>query len=462
MLIPFASRTLRLYSLIAYKAVAGSQLSSIPADRANFSAVTLLMAIVWLTNSLHATPDTGPSSRQLLSAVLPHRPLVGMPEVTMPYRLAGTRPHSNDRVEDEGDDDEDREVANDIVRRPSTRRFPALEEDEESDEDDEDEGAVAVRTGPSIPFGLVFLREVIWTKNSRIPLFSSAQFSMLKETVFEYFSGMAWGDFVDKIYTGVLFKPRSITRTRTNTKQRPVVPEEGKEIPVVFALKNGHKKIPKPEWKGGDIVRRETEEVEQVSRNEYLSLIYHQLFVDAICLSPSPRGGGGSYTKIDVAHRSKVTVEVFKDRNPGRAFHLAHMRWGSDKDWTFALSHIIPPQGKLKMESSQNYPQCAYYRMWGHFISSIRSTTAVSEAREAFVAKFLSEVSWFAWAKAERLWESSGKPYKESTHSPGLKADAPGPWLLIRGGCIWKDDEVWTPPGTELVSYSIFPGSGGY
>ena len=462
MLIPFASRTLRLYSLIAYKAVAGSQLSSIPADRANFSAVTLLMAIVWLTNSLHATPDTGPSSRQLLSAVLPHRPLVGMPEVTMPYRLAGTRPHSNDRVEDEGDDDEDREVANDIVRRPSTRRFPALEEDEESDEDDEDEGAVAVRTGPSIPFGLVFLREVIWTKNSRIPLFSSAQFSMLKETVFEYFSGMAWGDFVDKIYTGVLFKPRSITRTRTNTKQRPVVPEEGKEIPVVFALKNGHKKIPKPEWKGGDIVRRETEEVEQVSRNEYLSLIYHQLFVDAICLSPSPRGGGGSYTKIDVAHRSKVTVEVFKDRNPGRAFHLAHMRWGSDKDWTFALSHIIPPQGKLKMESSQNYPQCAYYRMWGHFISSIRSTTAVSEAREAFVAKFLSEVSWFAWAKAERLWESSGKPYKESTHSPGLKADAPGPWLLIRCGCFWKEDEVWTPPGTELVSYSIFPGSGGY
>ncbi|TEB19574.1 hypothetical protein FA13DRAFT_1718671 [Coprinellus micaceus] len=234
--------TLRLYSLIAYKAVAGSQLSSIPADRTNFSAVTLLMAIVWLTNSLHATPDTGPSSRQLLGAVLPPRPLVGMPE----GRQGG---------EDEGDDDEDREAANDIVRQPTTRRFPTLYEEEESDDDDEDEGAVA-------------LRAILHAERVRLRILS----------------GMAWGDFVDKIYTGILFQQRSITRTRTNTKQRPVVPEEGEKIPIVFALKNGHKKIPKPEWKGGEIAHGEPEEVEQVSRNEYLSLIYHQLFVDA---SPS-------------------------------------------------------------------------------------------------------------------------------------------------------------------------------
>lgn len=411
------------------------------------------MATVWLTNSLYATPDTGPSSRHILHAVLPHRPLAGMQRDIMPFRLPKVRAAHDDGVEEdgEGEDEEDRENGDELIgAQPPTSRRPYAFHQEDEDDSDESE-APAVRTGPCHPYGIFFLRSIEFDSKNPIPAMSPSPHGILKESVFEYFAGQTYAAYVDFMYDGLLFKKNNPNRTRNKAKQRPHVPEPDAPIPLVFDLKNGGKEIRRPDWIGGEMQRGDGEDREMVTRNEFLSVIYHQLMVDAINKAPNPHGGD-AYVKIKEKHMSRADVSIFKSNNPGASLWKARMRNGDAKDWELTFKHILPPKGSLKVGKTQNYPGCAYYKMWGHFMEEVGSDRAIAEAREAFKARLFGEVAWFPWAKAMRMWESSKKEYPNATPSPGLPSDTPAPHIILRKPCAWREDETWTPGGMAYVS----------
>ncbi|TEB20011.1 hypothetical protein FA13DRAFT_1801512 [Coprinellus micaceus] len=443
---------LRTYSIIAYKAIAGTYADAKLADRTNINALGLLMMVVWLTNSLHATPDTGPSSRELLNIVLPRRPRTEMTEMTLPFRLARAHQGRSDGVENEFAENRD-------PAEPGENR-PAREEEEESSDEETDADEDEIPYGPGHFFGMIFMSGLVWDDGCSVPKIPGRTTHALKGGPFRHFAEMQYDEFCDLAYDSMLFRPRTQKRTRNKTQQRPVVLDEGESIPTIFDIKNGSREIARPAWQGGRINRQERTDQEKVTRNEFLSEIYRQLCVDAISLSPCPKGKPHGYVKIDNAHFSKVTIDVFKDRNPGKVLRAARMCRGDDNDWELAFKHLLPSKGELKAGDAQNYPKCAYYKMWGHYMAQIDSRPVIETARTAFKNQFLADIAWFPWAKPGRLWESNSKVLpssKSSFASPGLGDKVPAPWILTRQHCIWKSDEKWTPGGTVTAA----PGEDG-
>lgn len=390
-----------------------SHFTARPRDRVSTPKLALAMAIVWLTNCLYATPDTGPSSRTLLTAVLPLRPRIGMQENTMPFTIAKPRADG---------------------------------------EDDEDDGA---ELAPCHPFGMFFLKDVHFSTTHPIPEIGGmtlASQNSIDDDVFEYFFGTSYEDYKNGIYDNILFAKVNPKRTRNKVKQRPHVPEPGREIPIVFNLQNGNKKIRKGQWLVGRMVHGEVADRDVTTRNAYVSAIYHQLMLDVIAKSPNPQRNGDPYCKINKKHFARVDDTVFRSLNPGASFRTAHMKYGSPDDWDRTFNHLFPRENKLKV-GAQNYPGCAYYRMWRHFIEEVNSDRVVEKVRMEIRKKFQAEVNWFPWAKSDKLWESTSKTYKDVKVTPGLSSSESAPWLLIKHSCTWKEDMRWTPRGVVPVRF---------
>ncbi|KAG6899378.1 hypothetical protein C0993_010714 [Termitomyces sp. T159_Od127] len=153
-----ACRTLGLKYLLEWQAAAE------PKFRVQKSSLLLTAAAVWLINSLHATPDTGASSKELMDLVLPHVETQGADPDILAYKKTGDGESDADDI----DTDSDEEGV------PRVRRRRTAE------------------TSAAWPYGLVFLVPIRMGDQYPCPRFSSGH--ILSDKRFKYFFGADFDD----------------------------------------------------------------------------------------------------------------------------------------------------------------------------------------------------------------------------------------------------------------------------
>lgn len=427
--------------------VAHYQFSASPLVRVDLRAVTLLAAVTWLTNCLHATPDTGPSSRQLLSVVLP---LVRREEIedrVMPFRIS-----RRDRVfglePDEGFEDENRMTPAEAVEGGGAFRdshSPGPYPFNPGPADNQTEDLV-----PAYLRGYMFLKGLIFDENHDVPMMPSG-FGYLSEKTFKYMYGSDFSSFQSFVYRRDLFTKANPARNRNRVVQPVFVPPAGTVVPTIFDLPDGDLTLPDVTFgsiAGDDEGDDESDsgDVERVTRNAFVSKIYHQILVDCIATSPNPkRRGEAAYCYVRKEHIEEVDETIFKDRNMAKYFRAARMKVATPAEWKTAFNHLLPPPGSPpKVKTAQNYPMSPYYTLlWPHYIAHVPAEDALA-ARKA-INKRLSKLAWIPWAKSDRIWEVSSKRNRDTTRSPGLDETMPAPHILCTVLCTWDANEKWVP-----------------
>lgn len=433
--------------LIAYKMVADYQFSASPVVRTSLRAVTLLAMVTWLTNSLHATPDTGPSSRQLLSVTLPLVRREDIDDRSMPFRIS--KPHRIFGLEpDEGFEDGNRMTPDEAVRgggafrgSPAPARYPFNEGPGENRNND---------LVPAYLRGYMFLRGIVYDETHEIPVMAGGP-GYLTEATFKYMYGADFASFRDFVYRGELFAKPNPTRSRNRVRQLVYVPPPDAEIANVFDLPGGNLLIPDIDYgkqmgEGDGDSGSESDDETKITRNAFMSKLYRQLFIDIVgtASNPKPKGEGG-YCYIAKSDSDDVTEAIFQDRNIGKYFKAARMKTATQAEWDLAVYHLVPPPGAPpKIAKAQNYPKCAYYTaLWPHYISHVPQADAIV-ARD-HLKKKLDKLAWIPWAKSDRLWETSSKRNRDMNRSPGLGEKKPAPHILCRGRFHWDSSVRWKP-----------------
>ncbi|TEB22048.1 hypothetical protein FA13DRAFT_1714375 [Coprinellus micaceus] len=416
---------IRYLPIVAYKMVADLQFRASPVVRTNLRAVTLLAGITWLANSLHATPDTGPSSRQLLSVVLPRVPRRDIDDRNMPYRIS--KPTGRIPMDvDMGFEELNRMTPTAAVNAggafenrmsPNPAPYPFNGgPDEERDNE----------LVPAYLRGYIFLFGILYDQGNPVPIVAFSGAGYLSETAFQYLYGATFQAFRDYIYNGDLFTKGNPSRTRNRVRQLVFIPPPNTSIPTVFNLPGGDRTLPTMDFgaQGMDDSDSDDGGADLVTRNEFLSKIYHQLMVDVIAVSPNPkRRSLPSYCTISNEHRDMVTDDIFKDKNVGKYLRIARMKIATSDEWTSAFNHLLPAPGSdPKPAKAQNYPH----------------------ARKD-LKKMFDQLAWFPWAKSDRIWETNSKKDAIMTLSPGLEEKKPGPHILTRRGWRWDGSVVWKP-----------------
>ncbi|PPQ97407.1 hypothetical protein CVT26_006809 [Gymnopilus dilepis] len=129
----------RAYRALAFKYVLEWQFSGIRGSMKHRSALLLTAAAPWFLNSLHSTPDTGPSSRELMNAILPHISINEVSPDHLPYRITLPEPTQHDLQEEPSEEvEEDDQLARQSLERDvdltEEENFPSqLEREEDVD-----------------------------------------------------------------------------------------------------------------------------------------------------------------------------------------------------------------------------------------------------------------------------------------------------------------------------------------
>lgn len=433
--------------IIAYKMVADYQFSASPITRTNLRAVTLLAMVTWLTNSLHATPDTGPSSRQLLLVTLPLVRREDIDDRSMPFRIS--KPNRVYGLEpDEGFEDGNRMTPAEAIggggafrASPAPGRYPF------------NEGPGGNRNDDLVPAylrGYMFLRGISYDEGHEVPMMGGGQ-GYLSESTFKYMYGSDFTSFRDFVYRGELFTKANPTRTRNRVRQLVYVPPPGTEIANVFDLPNGNLTIPDIDYgrqmgggDSGDDSGSDSDDETKITRNKFMSKLYRQIFIDLIGTAPNPKPRGeGGYCYIAKGDSDEVTEAIFKDRNVGKYFKASRMKTATQVEWDLAYDHLLPPPGAPpKIAKAQNFPKCAFYTaLWPHYITHVPRADVIT-ARKHLKKKF-DKLAWIPWVKSDRIWETSSKRNNDMTRSPGVDKKNPAPHILCRGPFSWDTSVRW-------------------
>ena len=83
-----SDRNFRAYRVIAMSVTLSVQAKSPPSHCIQRDALLLTAACTWLINGLHARPDGGPASRNLMRAVLPVMELDDTDDITLAYPVS--------------------------------------------------------------------------------------------------------------------------------------------------------------------------------------------------------------------------------------------------------------------------------------------------------------------------------------------------------------------------------------
>ncbi|KAJ3517569.1 hypothetical protein NMY22_g13939 [Coprinellus aureogranulatus] len=432
---------LRYMPIIAYKSVVDYQFSAPPEIRTNLRAVTLLAAIVWLTNSLHATPDTGPSSRQLLSVVLPLVPRDEISEGSMPYRIA-----RRDRQQLDGDmgfdehnrmDPEEAATAGGAFanQRGSTPEIVAYPFPQRADRDED--------LVPAYLYGHIFLNGISFDAEHPAPIMAGGN-GFLSERTFKYMYGADFGAFRNFVFSRETFVASNPRRSRNRVRQLAYIPPEDDPIPNYIKVRNGDQTIPGMGF--GDAAGDSDDEDagERVSVDDFSSKLFHQLLIDLFSVAPNKRDRNkGCHCRVRREEAHLVTEAYFKDKNLAKYFKRAHIKRASDAEWTTMLYHLLPPRdAPPKSRSSQNYGKCAYYSMWDHLKRNVAHQ--VFDAVREEIQKRIFKFQWMPWAQSDKIWLSKGDKNSRSpwTPSPRLEKGKPAPFVICRGAWQWDMSSV--------------------
>ncbi|TFK17795.1 hypothetical protein FA15DRAFT_733086 [Coprinopsis marcescibilis] len=451
-LVSLDSRTwwhLRAHRALAFKLTIDWHLAATVIERSKMSALLLLAAASWVINSLHAAPDSGPSCRKLMNAILPRQPRASVDADTIAYRMSLSAPAQEDDEEDDEGEILSRQGPLRLnSRRPS--RYPTR--DEEEDDDDEFEDDMQVDTVPCNPYGLIFLREIRIGEAYPIPRFCSSSSGFLDEKTFRYFFGTTFSDFkqyvrsmrVAKISNPQRVKNKVVAKsrfTKLNLPQVPIFNVAGTQQPIEIREDSDNDTADDSE---GEDAADKPLDIFKLPFDQLLDIIYHNMFSQLASTSPNPKPGTrGPYILLTIEEREDVHEGVFKKRNLAKIWDTCRFKVLDETEWRRLFERFFPAKGQDTGSRAQNYSNCPFISDWTQVLELAVYAPYWEAGREALWRRF-KRLYWMPAARADRIWTTSGKRESGFVYPPGESGTAP--LLYVRESApTWNRNAVSVP-----------------
>ena len=371
--------------------VLSSQALSAPNLRIMHEALLLTAACVWLVNCLHARPDDGPSSRELMLAVLPLTDDRNIDQLLIPF-----------------------------ARRNGAGPRPGEEEEEESGEEGDD-------SMPYFPFGAIFLRRIV--VNRGIPRMRWGG-RILNAAAFKHIFGESH-DMISHTYNQPGIMPSSeLQQIRPGNKSRRThthIPPPGGDT-VLFSLSEHGYSLPAPEVDYGSDMDQEDDNENRVPINERITQIFNQFIQDIFEKAPNAKGASNpSYCILNRAARLSAKEDLLKHRRLSELWCAYQYKSASNEDFDGAFKHMFPPREHVTGKT-QGYRQCSYYLQWKQLCASTPPTTV--DVIRLEIKKRVMKLTWIPHACQDKLWPTSA--HGHFTRVPPGPPNA-APRILIRG-----------------------------
>ncbi|KAJ3555821.1 hypothetical protein NP233_g12116 [Leucocoprinus birnbaumii] len=352
-------------------------------------ALTLTAGCVWLLNGLHARPDDGPASRDLMDAALPLVEAYESNDMQLAYRV---RIRDNDNL-----------IAH-------------------------------------IPFGCVFFRRMIV---SDVPRLRVAGLVLPLKSFKFWFNGLDRDGVQSKYQTTGIIDRRVIELTRSTMSKRPLtlpyINTTGAPEPDLFNVADDVK-LPAPVFDDGSDIEEQQPELpafEQGSLDARLSHLWRQFVSDVTSKSPSPRKRTEpSYLKITNVQRMSGSEDIYKTIRLDKIFRCVYYKFGTREDWRASFDCMFPPIGFQTSSTTQTYPTCQYFKTWLQMLEENRfDGKAIEKIRNVFFERIF-EWDWMPRAEADRMWSTSAsKRSKDSLiRWPVTEKRLPAPQILVHCG----------------------------
>lgn len=421
----YANRSLRAYRALACQYLLKEIEDALPRYRYKNHTILLLAFAPWFLNSLHATPDLGPSQRDMLTATLPHIKKAGADVNILAFKVS-TRSREDDSDSDDGS-------GSDLV----------MDDDEDSDDNMQD-GPLHVKpkynTAPSIIHGLVFLRPMRIGSSFPCPRLFDHQVFLKDKTVEHIFDKSL--EKIQSLSAGISSLSMPTNRVANKKKVTPrYVPQEDNHR-ILFRLEEKGFKLAPPVVDAGSDLDSEDGDNEvfppMTSLNEATTRIWRQFLLDITNKSPNPRSyTQPSYCKLTDGEREMVNETTYKNNVLSDYFWDCQWKIGTVKHWETSFNHLFPDKGGIaaKLKGNvQNYKNCQYLSDWARLMESADDRT-IQITKRAF-KKLFDRLYWIPHAVADRIWWTRVGDGFTNTNEEGQAA----PRILVR--C---HPPVWQP-----------------
>ncbi|KXN84275.1 hypothetical protein AN958_12781 [Leucoagaricus sp. SymC.cos] len=366
-------------------------------------SLLLTAACIWLVNGLHARPEDGPASRDLMSAVLPVA---------------------------EADD-----VDQDVLAYNTCVRPPWQHEDEESGSDREPVARVPIN-----PFGCVFLRR-IKVKSVEAPRVRFGGPDMSFSSFKFWFDGFSIEQVKAKYQRSGIVDSAVVARVRSTLNKHHTTEYfslMGELEPHLFSLSiQGYTLPPIDLHAGSDTEDRQSPQPLEDNIDKVMSDIWRQFVKDTMSKSPNMKGiTNPSYLRLTDVQRSSANEDPFRHLRLSEVFRAVYYKNGNENQWQLAFNWLFPDIGFKTTRKTQTYHTCTYFKQWMHIIeTNAKNPKLITAMRNAFW-KRLREWSWVPHTGSDRMWNTSankpsGSPY---TRWPPSETRAPAPLILLKGG----------------------------
>lgn len=393
----FIRRGFRSFRLLAISTALSLQANGQPEHRVKREALLLTAACVWLVNALHARPDDGPSSRDLMKAVLP---------------LTNT---SDDRI------------------LAHARRRAQVDDGDGDDGSESNDQEFDVGT-PCYQNGAIFIRRIMVgpAEDIPVPRMRSPKGNrggpFIAPSTFQYFFKVSEEE-ICHIYGIPGFKPsdpKSSKRPSNRTKCTPTyAAKPGSSEPFLFDLAERGYRLPPPVVDNGS-----DNEVDPGDRgfgsgniNQDVTKLWRQFLVDMINKAPNPADSSlDSYCKLTPKERLEVQESFYQNMDLSQVWNACHWREAEDSVWDRAFRHLFPPIGHKIRNKVQNYYQCQYYRNW-KFILDKANPESAKAIRQSLKNRVLG-LGWLPDASQDKMWPTKGLP-RFTRYPQGSEGAAP-------------------------------------
>lgn len=371
-------------------------------------SLLLTAACLWLVNSLHARPEDGPASRDLMRATLP---------VT-----------------------EEVDTILDVLAYNTRVRPPWQHEEEEEDD-------LAPPTGvPYNPYGCIFFRRLMLAGDKvDVPRFRIGGPGISPSSFQFFFDGMTIAQVQAKFQKCGIIDKAAIAKIRSTTNKCSGVQYgnvTGAPEPILFDLSTrGHVLLPTPRDDGSDVEDRPTPPPEDRPEDidVTLSELWRQFVMDITLKSPNQKGmANPSYLRLTNRQRLSGNEAPYKHLRLPEVFNAVWYKNATMDQWQTCFNWLFPPPGRLVTNAAQNYHTCTYYRKWMNILEvNQRKPKLIEEIRDEFFAR-ISQWSWIPCAQADKMWTTSAKKpsSKHFTRWPPALDRPPAPHILLHSRAV--------------------------
>ncbi|KAI6111421.1 hypothetical protein F5141DRAFT_1003861 [Pisolithus sp. B1] len=390
----------RSWRLLAATEVLTAQIKGAGRFRAQPNALILTAALAWFINGIHSAPLEGASYRELVRAVLPH------------------------------------------TDHPPTHLFSdaGLGSDDEGTEDDDDDE----ETGPWLPCGAVFFRDIVLPPESSVPRMKQGR--AISGRAIRYLFNAYYQDIQHLLNPVGILSKADIPDSRIPTQKGMTatrVDISDDEVTSFNLAERGYA-LPPPQMDMGDDVdlgdAANLNDDPQATLDGKLTTMWRQFLIDVIQKAPNPKGLlNRSYCLVLEKDRLCARENFYQNQKLSDVWRVCQYKMADETLWMNTFARFWPPKGHLLAPSAQNYKSCRYYNDWKRFVSEVPPELA-NVSRKEIKRKF-DTLYWIPAASCDKMWNTNKK--RGFTALPdGYSGNAPQ--LLIKGARkpTWERDEL--------------------